>query len=61
MISDVKKAYFYAAATRRIYVALPAEDIRPGEEAMCGMLERSLYGTRDAVYNWTETYTKVLS
>ena len=24
------------------------------------MLERSLYGTRDAAYNWTETYTKVL-
>lgn len=60
MISDVKKAYFYAAATRRIYMALPAEDIRPGEEAMCGMLERSLYGTRDAAYNWTQTYTKVL-
>ena len=60
MISDVKKAYFYAAATRRVYVALPAEDISPGEEGMCGMLERSLYGTRDAAFNWTETYTKVL-
>ena len=32
----------------------------PGEEGMCGLLERSLYGTRDAAYNWTETYTKVL-
>ena len=43
-----------------MYVALPAEDILPGEEAMCGLLERSLYGTRDAAFNWTETYTKVL-
>ena len=41
-ISYVKKAYFYAAATRRVYVALPAEDILPGEEGMCGMSERSL-------------------
>ena len=41
-------------------VALPAEDMLPGEEGMCGLLERSLYGTRDAAFNWTETYTKVL-
>ena len=48
MVCDVKKVYFYAAATRRVFVALPKEDILPGEENMCGLLERSLYGKRDA-------------
>ena len=60
MVCDVKKAYFYAAATRRVFVALPSEDTLPGEENICGLLERSLYGTRDAAYNWTQTYTRVL-
>ena len=32
MIQDVKKAYFFAKATRRVYVALPWEDTNPGEE-----------------------------
>ena len=60
MVCDVKKAYFYAKATRRVFVALPAEDQTESEKDMCGLLERSLYGTRDAAYNWTETYTNVL-
>ena len=60
MVSDVKKAHFYSMATRRVFVALPAEDMLPGEEGMCGILERSLYGTRDAAYISTETCTKVL-
>ena len=27
---------------------------------MCGMLKKSLYGTRDAASNWTDEYTRVL-
>jgi hypothetical protein len=60
MISDVKKAYFYAPATRRVFVALPPEDRGPGEEQMCGLLLKSLYGTRDAAFNWSAAYTDVL-
>ena len=60
MINDVKKAYFYAPATRRVFVALPDEDRLPGEEGLCALLLKSLYGTRDAAYNWTEAYTKAL-
>ena len=60
MISDVKKAYFYAPATRRVFVALPPEDRGPGEEQMCGLLLKSLYGTRDAAFNWAAAYTEVL-
>ena len=60
MVSDVKKAYFYAPATRRVFVALPPEDKGPGEEDMCGLLLKSLYGTRDAAFNWTAAYTSVM-
>ena len=34
MVSDVKGAYFYAPATRRVFLALPPEDKGPGEEDM---------------------------
>jgi hypothetical protein len=60
MVQDVKKAYFYAPATRRIYVKIPDEDRGPGEEGLCGILRKSFYGTRDAAYNWTEAYTRFL-
>ena len=52
MIIDVRRAFFYAPATRRIFVELPEEDWQPGDEAMCGLLHQSLYGTRDAAQNW---------
>ena len=57
MIQDVKKAYFYAAATRDVYVDLPPERAQPG---MCAKLNKSLYGTRDAALNWSQAYSEVL-
>ena len=42
---DVRRAFFHAPALRRVYVALPEEE---AEEGMCGLLGKSLYGTRDA-------------
>ena len=51
-IIDVRRAYFYAAAQRRVFIELPAEDYRQGDEQMCGLLCASLYGTRDAAKNW---------
>ena len=60
MVNDVRKAYFYAEATRRVFVALPDEDRKEGEEEMCALLLESLYGTRDAAFNWTAAYTRVL-
>ena len=53
-IVDVRRAFFYAAAKRRVFVKLPAEDYQPGDEHMCGLLLQSLYGTRDASRNWEE-------
>jgi hypothetical protein len=57
MIQDISKAYFFAPATRDIFIELPPEEAEPG---MVGKLEKSLCGTRDAALNWAEAYTKVL-
>ena len=54
---DVRRAYFHAPARRPVFVHLPDEDATPG---MCGMLLKSLYGTRDAAANWERAYTAVL-
>ena len=51
MAVDIKRAYFYARAIMDTYVEIPAEDYRPGDEHMCGKLNFSLYGTRDAALN----------
>ena len=40
LVIDVRRAYFYAKARRRVYIELP-------EGRQCGLL-KNLYGTRDA-------------
>ena len=57
MVQDVNKAYFYAPATRDVYVELLPERAQPG---MCAQLHKSLYGTRDAALNWAQAYSEVL-
>ena len=42
MIIDIKRAYFYAPAQKDIYIKLPPEDPRAGEEGVCGKLSKSL-------------------
>ena len=46
---DARRAYFYAASDREVYVELPEEDY---EEGMCGKLAKSMYVARDAARNW---------
>ena len=46
MTNDVKRAYFYAPATRPIYIRIPEEDTEPGDEGKVGKLNLSLYRTR---------------
>jgi len=62
MTNDVSRAFFYAPIQegQHIYVQLPAEDMLPGEEDMCGKLNFSMYGTRRAATNWQAHYTNVL-
>ena len=54
MINDVRRAYFYAKATRDLYIELPVEDPDASPDVL-GKLELCLYGTRDAAKGWQET------
>ena len=58
-IIDIKRAYFHAKARRDVYVKLCAEDDE--EEGMCGRMNKSMYGTRDASQNWEEEYRETLT
>ena len=60
MATDVKRAYFYAPATRPIYIEIPAEDHDADDHDNVGILNLSLYGTRDAAMNWSKTYSDYL-
>ena len=55
---DIRRAYFHSPARRKVYVKLPEEDY---EEGMCGMLLKSMYGTRDAAQNWEWSYVKAMT
>ena len=59
MYNDVKRAYFHAPAKRPVYIKIPAEDFEAGDEDMVGVLNLSLYGTRDAAMNWAAKYTEI--
>ena len=43
-----------------MYVQIPSEDAQPGEEGVCGKLNYSMYGTRDAAQNWQAEYSQRL-
>ena len=57
MVNDVRRAFFYAKALRPVWVELPQEDYdeKDAREDNVGLLEMSLYGTRDAARNWSNT------
>ena len=56
MINDVARAFFEAKATRAICVELPSESLTEEDKNkdMVGILNMSLYGTRDAATNWQQ-------
>ena len=60
MINDVSRAFFHAKAKRPVFVQLADEDQEDGQEQMCGRLNFSMYGTRDAAQNWYEEYSQHL-
>ena len=55
---DIKHAYFHAKTRRDVYLKLCDEDHEPG---MCGRLNKSMYGARDASQSWEEEYREVLT
>ena len=57
-LTDISRAHFYGRAVRRIFVTLPEGDESPG---FCGLLNRTMYGTRDASATWQKDYTELLN
>ncbi|CAE7515888.1 unnamed protein product [Symbiodinium natans] len=56
-LTDISRAHFYGKAERRVFVTLPEGDEAPG---FCGLLKRTMYGTRDASAVWQRSYTSLL-
>ena len=60
LIADVSRAFFEADARRKVCVELAPEDRteKDVEMDMVGLLNKSMYGTRDAAINWQEEVAK---
>ena len=63
MINDVARAFFEAKATRAVCVELPSEGLTEEDKKkdMVGILNMSLYGTRDAATNWQKEVAKEMT
>ena len=59
MVNDVARAFFEAPVKRTICIELPEED--RGDQDEVGLLEMSLYGTRDAAANFQAEVRKVMT
>ena len=59
MVNDVARAYLEAKVERSIAIELPDEDKADGQD-MLGILEMSLYGTRDAALNFQKEVRKFM-
>ena len=60
MINDVARAFFEAKASRQVCIELPEEVKTESDKEldMVGLLQMSLYGTRDAANNWQSEVAK---
>ena len=63
MINDVARAFFEAKATRTVCVELPPESLTEDDKKndLVGVLNMSLYGTRDAATNWQKEVATEMS
>ena len=62
MSNDVKRAYFYAPATRPVYIGIPAEDFQEGDGQYVGQLNiskavnpREISQRRPPLHYWEAT------
>jgi hypothetical protein len=55
---DISRAYFNAPARREVYVELPPE--AGYGRGYVGLLNKAMYGTRDAAQSWEQTYGEAL-
>ena len=54
MVLDVSRAHFHPRMRRTLFVELPVEDGGGPNSSQVGLLERTMYGTRDAAAGWDE-------
>ena len=52
MALDVVRVYFYAPATRAVYIQIPPEDRLPGDEGFVAKLNLSFYGPEMQPQTW---------
>jgi len=57
---DISRAHFYGTPKRKIYIELPSEEPAADGGKMCGLLEKSMYGTQDAPSIWQSHYSQIL-
>ena len=60
MVMDVKCAFLYCVCRRRIYIELPRQDPKHGAADLVGLLQKAMYGTRDAPQIWAKEVQKVM-
>ncbi len=60
MVLDIKRAFLNANATRELYIELPEEALNEEDGDAVGLLQKSMYGTRDAPMNWQVCLTETL-
>ena len=62
LVMDVARAFFEAPVKRWVAIELPQEDLAEGERAeeLVGLLNMSLYGTRDAAANFQAEVKKFM-
>ena len=60
MLLDFKKAFLYADIDRELYVELPGDDERRRGGANVGLLNKAMYGTRDAPAAWSRLARSML-
>ena len=54
MFIDVKKAFLYGKISRTVYIELPEEDPMSESGLYVGVLDKAMYGTRDAPAVWQD-------
>merc|ERR1711994_864042 len=61
MLLDVKKAFLYGNIQRRVYIELPLEDEGREGGQMMGLLNKAMYGLRDAPQVWQQEARRLMS
>lgn len=60
MLLDSKKAFLYADIERELYIELPDDDEHKKGGVNVGLLNKAMYGTRDAPSAWSKLVRKML-